>query len=82
MTSWSKLPLKPAFRKPKPVRSWIALPARKKYPKTSNGFELGLEGVPFFVVNGAPAVARPQDAEAFLQAFQHALGLDKSSQTI
>jgi DNA-binding transcriptional LysR family regulator len=30
------------------------------------------------VVNGAPAVAGAQDAEAFLQVFQHALGPDKS----
>ena len=50
--------------------------------EVNKGLELGLEGVPFFVVNGAPAVAGAQDAEAFLQVFQLALGLDKSSQTV
>ena len=50
--------------------------------EVNKGLELGLDGVPFFVVNGVPAVAGAQAAEAFLQVFQLALGLDKSSQTI
>jgi predicted DsbA family dithiol-disulfide isomerase len=56
--------------------------AKEVSEEVNKGLELGLEGVPFFVVNGVPAVAGAQDAEAFLQAFQHALGLDKSNQTI
>jgi predicted DsbA family dithiol-disulfide isomerase len=56
--------------------------AKEVSEEVNKGLDLGLEGVPFFVVNGVPAVAGAQDAEAFLQAFQHALGLDKSSQTI
>ena len=50
--------------------------------EVNKGLEMGLDGVPFFVVNGVPAVAGAQAAEAFLQVFQLALGLDKSSQTI
>jgi predicted DsbA family dithiol-disulfide isomerase len=46
--------------------------------EVNKGLELGLEGVPFFVVNGAPAVAGAQDAQAFLQVFQHALDPDES----
>jgi predicted DsbA family dithiol-disulfide isomerase len=46
------------------------------------GLELGIEGVPFFVVNGSPAVAGAQDAEAFRQVFHHALELNKSCHTV
>jgi predicted DsbA family dithiol-disulfide isomerase len=49
--------------------------------EVNKGLELGLEGVPFFVVNGAPAVAGAQDAKAFLQVFKHVLGFDTSCQT-
>jgi predicted DsbA family dithiol-disulfide isomerase len=40
------------------------------------GLRLGLQGVPFFVVNGVPAVTGAQDPQAFLEVFQDALGLD------
>ncbi len=46
--------------------------------EVNKGLKLGLEGVPFFVVNGSPAIAGAQDAEAFRQVFQHALDLNKS----
>jgi predicted DsbA family dithiol-disulfide isomerase len=38
------------------------------------GLKLGLEGVPFFVVNDVPALSGAQMPEAFLEVFQHALG--------
>jgi predicted DsbA family dithiol-disulfide isomerase len=38
------------------------------------GLKLGLEGVPFFVVNDVPALSGAQMPQAFLQVFQHALG--------
>jgi predicted DsbA family dithiol-disulfide isomerase len=47
--------------------------------EVNKGLELCLEGVHFFVVNGAPAVTGAQDAKAFLQVFQHTLGPDQSS---
>ena len=37
---------------------------------------LGLQGVPFFIVNGVPAVTGAQDPQAFLEVFQDALGPD------
>jgi predicted DsbA family dithiol-disulfide isomerase len=46
--------------------------------EVNKGLKLGLEGVPFFVLNGSPAIAGAQDAEAFRQVFQHALDLNKS----
>jgi predicted DsbA family dithiol-disulfide isomerase len=38
------------------------------------GLKLGLEGVPFFVVNDVPALSGARMPEAFLEVFQHALG--------
>jgi predicted DsbA family dithiol-disulfide isomerase len=40
------------------------------------GLKLGLQGVPFFVVNGLPAVSGAQRPQTFLEAFQLALGQD------
>jgi predicted DsbA family dithiol-disulfide isomerase len=40
----------------------------------SEGLELGVKGVPFFVVNDVPALSGAQMPEAFLEVFQHALG--------
>ena len=40
------------------------------------GLRFGLQGVPFFVVNGVPAVTGAQDPQAFLEVFQDALGPD------
>jgi predicted DsbA family dithiol-disulfide isomerase len=44
--------------------------------EATKGLRLGLEGVPFFVVNGVPAVAGAQNPQAFLEVFQHALSRD------
>lgn len=40
------------------------------------GLKLGLQGVPFFVVNGLPAVSGAQMPQTFLEVFQQALGPD------
>jgi predicted DsbA family dithiol-disulfide isomerase len=40
------------------------------------GLELGLHGVPFFVVNGLPAVSGAQMPQTFLEVFRQALGPD------
>ena len=40
------------------------------------GMKLGLQGVPFFVVNDVPAFSGAQMPHAFLQVFQQALGQD------
>jgi predicted DsbA family dithiol-disulfide isomerase len=42
--------------------------------EVNKGLELGLEGVPFFVVNGVPALTGAQDPKAFSRVFHHALG--------
>ena len=44
--------------------------------EATKGLRLGLQGVPFFVVNGVPALAGAQNPQAFLEVFQHALGQD------
>lgn len=44
--------------------------------EATKGLRLGLKGVPFFVVNGVPAVAGAQNPQAFLEVFKHALGRD------
>jgi predicted DsbA family dithiol-disulfide isomerase len=44
--------------------------------EADKGLRLGLQGVPFFVVNGVPAVTGAQDPQTFLEVFQDALGLD------
>ena len=44
--------------------------------EATKGLRLGLQGVPFFVVNGVPALAGAQNPQAFLEVFQHALGRD------
>jgi len=36
------------------------------------GLDLGLEGVPFFVINGVPAVSGAQKPQTFLEAFRDA----------
>jgi predicted DsbA family dithiol-disulfide isomerase len=40
------------------------------------GLKLGLQGVPFFVVNGVPALLGAQMPQTFLEVFQQALGKD------
>lgn len=40
------------------------------------GLKLGLEGVPFFVVNGVPAFSGAQMPQAFLEVFRQALEQD------
>jgi predicted DsbA family dithiol-disulfide isomerase len=44
--------------------------------ETTKGLRLGLQGVPFFIVNGVAAVAGAQNPQTFLEVFQHALGRD------
>jgi predicted DsbA family dithiol-disulfide isomerase len=44
--------------------------------EATKGLRLGLQGVPFFVVNSVPAVAGAQKSETFLEVFQHALSRD------
>jgi predicted DsbA family dithiol-disulfide isomerase len=44
--------------------------------EATKGLGLGLQGVPFFVVNGVPAMTGAQDPRAFLEVFHHALGAD------
>lgn len=44
--------------------------------EATKGLRLGLQGVPFFVVNGVPTLAGAQNPQAFLEVFQHALGRD------
>jgi hypothetical protein len=38
------------------------------------GLKLGLQGVPFFVVNDVPALSGAQMPQTFLEVFQQALG--------
>ena len=38
------------------------------------GFKLGLQGVPFFVVNDVPAISGAQLPQTFVEVFQQALG--------
>jgi predicted DsbA family dithiol-disulfide isomerase len=40
------------------------------------GLNLGLQGVPFFVVNDVPAVSGAQIPHAFVEVFRQALGQD------
>jgi predicted DsbA family dithiol-disulfide isomerase len=42
----------------------------------AKGLSLGLEGVPFYVVNGVPAVTGAQDPQTFLEVFQNAVDPD------
>ena len=41
------------------------------------GLKLGLQGVPFFVVNDVPAFSGAQTPQTFLEVFQQALGKDE-----
>jgi predicted DsbA family dithiol-disulfide isomerase len=38
------------------------------------GHTLGLDGVPFFVINGTPALSGAQNPETFLEVFRYVLG--------
>ena len=40
------------------------------------GLRIGLEGVPFFIVNGVPAFSGAQSPHVFLEVFQQSLGQD------
>jgi predicted DsbA family dithiol-disulfide isomerase len=42
--------------------------------EASRGLKLGLEGVPYFVINGVPAISGAQNPLTFLEAFRYAFG--------
>jgi predicted DsbA family dithiol-disulfide isomerase len=42
------------------------------------GLDLGLEGVPYFLINGVPALSGAQTPDAFLEVFQRAFKKDDS----
>jgi predicted DsbA family dithiol-disulfide isomerase len=46
------------------------------------GLELGLEGVPFFLINGVPALSGAQTTGAFLEVFQRAFKKDDSKRDL
>jgi predicted DsbA family dithiol-disulfide isomerase len=46
------------------------------------GLKLGLQGVPFFVLNGVPAFSGAQMPQVFLEVFQEALAQDTPNCTL
>jgi predicted DsbA family dithiol-disulfide isomerase len=48
----------------------------------SKGLKLGLQGVPFFVLNGVPAFSGAQMPDVFLEVFQQALAEDEPKCTL
>ena len=48
--------------------------AKEVADEALKGLKLGLQGVPFFVINGQPSVSGAQTAQAFFDAFQKAAG--------
>ena len=60
------------------VRTFLDSEAGKKEVEEEalKGLELGLEGVPFFLINGVPALSGAQTPHAFLEVFQRAFKKD------